>query len=89
MMKRTSLPTFDQKYDGPLTVQLRDIRAFLQKSGFFKTYQRRSETGGFKEEPELPYIAVDEAIVNAGRLNRDYAVSEAIQVRLYRDALTV
>jgi predicted HTH transcriptional regulator len=84
----TSLPTLDQKYDGPLTVQLREIRAFLQKSGFFKTYQRRSETGGFKEEPELPYIAVDEAIVNAVG-HRDYAVGEAIQVRLYRDALTV
>ncbi len=83
-----SLPTLDQKYDGPLTVQLRDIRAFIQKSGFFKTYQRRSETGGFKEEPELPYIAVDEAIVNAVG-HRDYAVGEAIQVRLYRDALMV
>ncbi len=80
------LPSVDKTFDGPLTVQLRNIRAFLQSSGFFKTYQRRAARGGFIDEPELPFIAVDEAIVNAVG-HRDYAVNAPIEVRLYRDAL--
>ena len=47
----TGLPSLDHKFDGPLTVQLRNLRAFLQTSGFFKAYQRRGEKGGFWKNP--------------------------------------
>ncbi|MGA2601488.1 MAG: ATP-binding protein, partial [Bryobacteraceae bacterium] len=80
------LPTFEKDFDGPLTVQIRNLRAFLKGSAFLKTYQRRNDSGGFKEEPELPHVAIDEAVVNAVA-HRDYGLSSPIEIRLYRDAL--
>lgn len=85
---RSALPSFDKDFDGPLTEQVRKVRAFLRGSAFLKTYQRRAEHGGFKEEPELPFVAIDEAIVNAVA-HRDYGAGACIEVRLYRDALVV
>ena len=60
----------------------------FRESAFFKTYQVRDPTGGFREEPELPPIAVDEAVVNAVA-HRDYAVSLPIECEKYTDALVV
>ena len=44
--------------------------------------------GGQVKEPELPRIAIDEAIVNAV-VHRDYGVQLPIECRLYRDGLVV
>jgi len=82
------LPSFEKDFDGPLTVQIRNLRAFLKGSAFLKTYQRRNDSGGFREEPELPHIAIDEALVNAVA-HRDYGLTSPIEIRLYRDALLV
>jgi predicted HTH transcriptional regulator len=82
------LPTLDKTFDGPITKQIKDMRVFIRESGLFKTYQRRSPNGGFIEEPELPFIAVDEAIVNAVA-HRDYAVEWPIECEYYRDGFVV
>jgi predicted HTH transcriptional regulator len=84
----TSLPTFDRTFTGPLTKQIRDLRAFFKGSAFFKIYQRRGPTSGFTEEPEYPHIAVDEAIVNAVA-HREYAQTFPIECRYYKDAFIV
>ena len=86
--ERRGLHTFERFFAGPLTQQIRAFRAFIQESGFFKTYQRRAHGGGFVEEPELPYIAVDEAVVNAV-VHRDYAIGLPVQCEKYIDALVV
>lgn len=83
------LPTFEKKFSGSITKQIRDIRTFFKESGFFKLYQKRNpEGGGFIEEPEYPYIAVDEAIVNAVA-HRDYAIGRPIECESYKDAFIV
>jgi predicted HTH transcriptional regulator len=82
------LPTAEKVFTGPLTKQIRDFRNFLKESAFFKTYQRRNADGGFSDEPEFPFNAVDEAIVNAVA-HRDYAVKLPIQCEKYIDALLV
>ncbi len=86
--KDPGLPTFERSFSGPLTKQIRDVRSFFQQSGFFKTYPRRNPEGGFTDEPEYPYIAIDEAIVNAV-VHRDFAVKLPIECLSYRDAFVV
>ena len=81
-------PSFDKSFYGPITKQIRDFRSFLKESGFFKTYLKRRPEGGFEELPELPPIAVDEAIVNAVA-HRDYAIGNAIMCEKYTDGLIV
>ena len=81
-------PDAQRTFGGPVTKQIQDFRAFIAESAFFKTYQVRDPTGGFREEPELPPIAVDEAVVNAVA-HRDYAVSLPIECEKYTDALVV
>lgn len=82
------LPTLDKEFRGPLSKQIREMRSFLQQSGFFKVYQRRNPDGGFIEEPEYPFIALDEAIVNAVA-HRDYATTWPIECEAYQDAFVV
>lgn len=86
--ERRGLPTFERAFSGPITKQIRDMRTFFKESGFFKIYQRRNPDGGFLEEPEYPYISVDEAIVNAVA-HRDYAISLPIECEAYRDSFLV
>ncbi|WP_434684833.1 RNA-binding domain-containing protein [Pseudanabaena minima] len=82
------LPTFDRKFTGSITKQIRDLRTFFKESGFFKLYQKRKPNGGFIEEPEYPYDAIDEAIVNAVA-HRDYAIGLPIECESYRNAFVV
>lgn len=82
------LVSLDKNFTGPLSKQIRQIRSYIQSSGFFKTYQIRNPDGGFREEPELPLIAVDEAIVNAVA-HRDYAVRLPIECKKFTDAFAV
>lgn len=83
------LPVNSKEFRGSLATQIRQIRAYLKESAFFRTYTRRSETGGgFIEEPEYPHAALDEAIVNAVA-HRDYANRQPIIVEAYRDGLLV
>lgn len=82
------LPNFDRLFDGPLSQQIRKLRVHFKESGFFKVYQKRAPDGGFIDEPELPQIAVDEAIVNA-IAHRDYGIQIPIECILYTDSFVV
>lgn len=82
------LPNFDRQFDGSLPQQIRKLRVYFKESGFFKNYQRRALSGGFIDEPELPPIAVDEAIVNA-IAHRDYGIQIPIECVLYKDGFVV
>jgi len=86
--KNPGLPTFDQIYEGALPQQIRKLRVHFRESGFIKIYQKRNPDGGFVEEPELPHIAIDEAIVNAV-IHRDYGIQIPIECRLFRDGFVV
>jgi len=86
--KARGLPNFDRLFDGPLSQQIRKLRVHFKESGFFKVYQKRSPDGGFLDEPELPSIAVDEAIVNA-IAHRDYGIQIPIECTLYTDSFVV
>jgi predicted HTH transcriptional regulator len=82
------LPTFERNFAGSITRQIRNLRTFFKESGFFKAYQKRSAEGGFIEEPEFPFIAVDESLVNA-IAHRDYGIRRPIEAESYRDAFVV
>lgn len=86
--KARGLPNFDRLFDGPLPQQIRKLRVHFKESGFFKVYQKRAPDGGFIDEPELPSIAVDEAIVNA-IAHRDYGIQIPIECILYTDGFVV
>jgi predicted HTH transcriptional regulator len=80
--------SLDRTFTGSLTHQLLQVRDFLRESGLIRVYHVRRSDGGFVEEPELPFTAVDEAIVNAVA-HRDYALEWPIECTYYRDALVV
>ncbi|MFA6954971.1 MAG: RNA-binding domain-containing protein [Thermoanaerobaculia bacterium] len=81
-------PSLDRTFTGSITHQLLHVRDFLRESGLIRVYHVRRPDGGFAEEPELPFTAVDEAIVNAVA-HRDYALEWPIECIYYRDALVV
>ncbi len=83
-----SVITLDNEFTGSLAQQIRNLRVYLQESGFFKKYQMRNKAGGFTEEPELPLAAVDEAIVNAVA-HREYAAKYPIECKKFSDAFVV
>lgn len=87
-IENRGLPTFDRRFTGSITKQVRDLRTFFRESGFFKLYQKRKPDGGFIEEPEYPFIAVDEAIVNAVA-HREYAIGLPIECESYKNAFVV
>ena len=80
--------TFDKDFDGPLPNIIRDLRTFLEDSALFRTLSKRNPDGGFTDELEYPFIAVDEALVNA-IVHREYAVTTPIFCTVFRDKLTV
>jgi predicted HTH transcriptional regulator len=81
-------PSFDKDFRGPITKQIRAVRIFLRETSFFERLQYRKSDGGFSEQPELPTIAVDEAIVNAVA-HRDYYTRNPIYCEHYADAFVV
>jgi predicted HTH transcriptional regulator len=88
--QRTSrgTPSFDKDFRGPVTKQIRAARTFLRETSFFERFQHRKPEGGFAEEPELPAIAIDEAIVNAVA-HRDYYANNPIECEHYSDEFVV
>lgn len=79
---------FDKDFDGPLPNLIRKVRNFVKEYAFLKVYKRRKEDGGFIDEPEYPYIVIDEAIVNAVA-HREYALNNPIRCIAYRDSFVV
>lgn len=86
--QQRGLPTFEQQFTGPITMQIREARTFFRESAFFKRFQKRKQGGGFIEEPEFPPTAIDEAIVNAVA-HRDYRTGNPIECEAYTDAFIV
>lgn len=80
--------TLDRTFTGSISRQLLTVREFLRESGLIRVYHVRRPDGGFEERSELPFIAVDEAIVNAVA-HRDYGLEWPIECVYYRDALVV
>ena len=87
-LKNRGGTTLDKDFDGALPNIIRNLRTFLKDSALFRTFSKRKPDGGFTDEPEYPFIAVDEALVNAA-IHRDYGVTTAIQCIIYRDNLVV
>lgn len=81
-------PTLDRTFSGSITHQLMTVREFLRESGLLRVYFPRNAEGALVEEPELPFVAIDEAIVNAVA-HRDYALEWNIECIYYRDAFVV
>lgn len=81
-------PTLDRTFTGSIPAQLVNVREFLRESGLIRVYHVRRPDGGFEEKPELPFLAVDEAIVNAVA-HRDYSLEWHVECIYYRDALVV
>lgn len=80
--------TLDKDFDGALPNIVRNLRTFFNDSAIFRTLSKRNQNGGFIDEPEYPFIAIDEAFVNAV-VHRDYGVSNPIRCTVYRDSLAV
>ena len=87
-LKNRGGTTLDKEFDGPLPNIIRNLRTFLKDSAVFRKFSKRNPDGGFTDEPEYPFIAVDEALVNAA-IHRDYGVTTPIQCIIYRDSLVV
>ncbi len=80
--------TFDRDFEGPLSNIIRDLRGFLRDTSVFQTSYEGENDSESTNEPEYPFIAVDEALVNA-IIHREYAVSTPIFCTVYKDKLVV
>ena len=80
--------TFDRDFEGPLSNIIRDLRGFLRDTSVFQTSYEQENDSESTNEPEYPFIAVDEALVNA-IIHREYAVSTPIFCTVYKDKLVV
>lgn len=87
-LKNYGATTLDKDFDGALPNIIRHLRTYLNDSAIFRTFSKRNHNGGFIDEPEYPFIAIDEALVNAV-VHRDYGVSNPIRCTVYRDSLAV
>ena len=58
---------------------IRKIRTYIQDSAFFRKFSKRNPDGGFTDQEEYPFIAIDEAIVNAV-IHRDYGINTYIRM---------
>ena len=87
-LKNRGGTTLDKEFDGPLPNIIRNFRTFLKDSALFRTFSKRNSDGGFTDEPEYPFIAVDEALVNA-IIHREYAVTTPIYCIVYKDKLEI
>ena len=80
---------FDEDFDGCIPALLQKIRTFVKNGAFFKRYSYRDPRGsGIIEEPEYPYAAAEEAIVNA-IIHRDYNSPQPITCIAYKDSFLV
>ena len=82
------LPIQEKEFDGPPANMIRKIRTYIQDSAFFRKFSKRNSDGGFTDQEEYPFIAIDEAIVNA-IIHRDYGINTYIECSAYRDAFIV
>ena len=80
--------TFDKDFEGPLPNIICDLREFLRYTSVFQTFSKVEDNSEFIDVPEYPFIAVDEAFVNA-IVHREYAVTAAISCTVYKDKLVV
>lgn len=80
--------TYDKDFDGPLPTLIRKLRTFFRDSALFRTIIRRSDNGGFIEDPEYPLFVLDEAVVNAA-IHRDYGATTPIHYIAYKNGLVV
>lgn len=79
---------FDKDFEGPLPNIIRALREFLRYTSVFQTLSKAENNSEFIDGPEYPFIAVDEALVNA-IVHREYAVTAFISCTLYKDKLVV
>lgn len=87
-LKNLGETTFDKDFEGPLPNIIRALREFLRYTSVFQTFSKAENNSEFIDGPEYPFIAVDEALVNA-IVHREYAVTASISCTVYKDKLVI
>ena len=80
------LPIQEKDFDGSPANMIRKIRTYIQDSAFFRKFSKRNPDGGFTDQEEYPFIAIDEAIINAV-IHRDYGSTHISNVQLIETPL--